>query len=376
MQRRGFLQDTGFSRLDKTDFTERASGALNRDGRSAAADELDGVAEDLQARADQFRSAGPLRVLGAIDEAFGVRHEAEDDAGFVADAGDVVGAAVGIVGKFAAGRRAVRFSVGEDNLISIPEGAAHVVVGRDEFSFAVGDGGFELFDAFRPDATGAFGGQVNPAVDKPAAVIIGEGTVLAVQSGQRARQKFGLNQHLETITDADHRPAGFDEPFERVRQMMRDLIGQDSPGGDVVAVTKAPGNRQNLMPAQQARIFHQAVDVHALGGSAGELKGMGGFAVAIGPGGSQNHHAGFHAVTLACNARQEKLDFKRARAELPDSVADISGGLAERYRSRPPPRRRFVIGRELPAVRRRAIDRAGVLRRQASRPATEAGQCR
>ena len=49
-------------------------------------------------------AAGPGGVLDGIDEAFGVRHEAEDQAAGIADACDVVNAAVGIVRRLAVGR--------------------------------------------------------------------------------------------------------------------------------------------------------------------------------------------------------------------------------------------------------------------------------
>lgn len=43
-------------------------------------------------------AAGPAGVLGGFNEPLRVGHEAEDSAGGVADAGDVVDGAVGVVG--------------------------------------------------------------------------------------------------------------------------------------------------------------------------------------------------------------------------------------------------------------------------------------
>ena len=58
----------------------------------------DGVDEDLQAGADggQRILAGPGGVLEGLDVALRVGHEAEDEAGGIADAGDVVHRSIGI----------------------------------------------------------------------------------------------------------------------------------------------------------------------------------------------------------------------------------------------------------------------------------------
>lgn len=70
------------------------------ENRGAALAEIcDGILEDAQPVARRFRFAtGPARVLGGIDVTLGMRHEAEDVAGSIADAGDVALGAVGILG--------------------------------------------------------------------------------------------------------------------------------------------------------------------------------------------------------------------------------------------------------------------------------------
>src|SRR5438270_8194593 len=96
---------------------------------------LDGVAENAQALAffGQSSCAGeagrPCRMLGRVDVALRVRHEAENEAGGVANPGDVVDAAVGVF-----------TFVDEGDLFFGPERGAHVLTDGDELAFAVGDG--------------------------------------------------------------------------------------------------------------------------------------------------------------------------------------------------------------------------------------------
>jgi len=160
-----------------------------------------------------------------------------------------------------------------------------------------------MLDAFRPDAAGAFGRQVNPAIDERPQSFVGEGAGLAGAARQRAGQKLSLHQHLKTIADADDRPAGFDEAFLTRRKDDGRFDWQDSPSGDVVAVAETAGDCEDLVRIEQARILHQAVDVHALGQQRRPAsKGVGGF-------GRRNWcrrfrriiTLGFHAFTVACN---------------------------------------------------------------------------
>jgi hypothetical protein len=76
--------------------------------------------------------------------------------------------------------------------------------------------------------------------------------------------------------------------------MMRDLIGEDFSGGDVVAVTEAAGNSEDLKIVKKIGRFQKAIDVDRIDFCAGSLKSVGGFAVAIGAGGAQQQSAGLH----------------------------------------------------------------------------------
>ena len=91
---------------------------------------LDSVAKHLQPETLRMRygMAGPGGVLNCIDIPFGVRHESKDQPCRVADAGNVIHAAVGII-------RCIR----ERYLAIFPKCRSDVRVSRDKFAFTMGD---------------------------------------------------------------------------------------------------------------------------------------------------------------------------------------------------------------------------------------------
>jgi hypothetical protein len=114
---------------------------------------FNGIAEHPQALAffGKLLGAGesgrPSGMLGGVDVALGVRHEAEDKAGGVADAGNIVDAAVGVLTR-----------VNQRDLLLGPERGAHVLAHRNELSFAVGDRQLNCPNAPSPHAFCAAGG--------------------------------------------------------------------------------------------------------------------------------------------------------------------------------------------------------------------------
>ena len=106
--------------------------------------------------------------------------------------------------------------------------------------------------------------------------------------GKRAGEQIGFHQHLKAIADSDDRLAGGDEIVKCIVQMMCDLIGEDSPGRDVVAVTESAGDGEELKIFEQFRIGQQAIHMNRFGRCTGQLKCVGGFAVTIRAGGSKD----------------------------------------------------------------------------------------
>jgi hypothetical protein len=117
---------------------------------------------------------------------------------------------------------------------------------------------------------------------------------LAGLAGQWAGQQIGLDQNLKAIADSNDRFARGDEIKQAIAQMLRDLVGEDSASGNVVAITKPAGDGQGLVVAQLGGGFEQAIDMQSLGVEAGLFKCKSGFAIAIGSGGAEDQGAGSH----------------------------------------------------------------------------------
>ena len=139
---------------------------------------------------------------------------------------------------------------------------------------------------------------MDPAVDESSAGVVGERCGLAGAGGERAGEQVGFDQDLKAVADADHGFAGGDKFLQFVAQMVRDLIGEDFSGGDVVAVTEAAGNSEDMEIVKKCRSFQKAIDVDGVDVCAGLLKSMGGFAIAVGAGGAQQQGAGLHGGSL------------------------------------------------------------------------------
>ena len=108
-------------------------------------------------------------------------------------------------------------------------------------------------------------------------------------------RRFVLTSTWNPLQIADDRPAGLDEPLERIAEVVHDLVGQDPPRGDVVAVAEAAGDGQDLVTVRCRSGFSQdSVDVHALGRAPGQFEGVGGFPVAVGAGGAEDEGLGLH----------------------------------------------------------------------------------
>src|SRR5439155_12345823 len=100
--------------------------------------------------------------------------------------------------------------------------------------------------------------------------------------------KRGFDEDLKAVADANDGFAGFDEAMQRLGEVLGDLIGEDSAGGDVVAIGEPAGDGEELKIAEQRGIFKNTVEMNALRGGAGELESVRGFDVAIGSGGAKD----------------------------------------------------------------------------------------
>lgn len=258
---------------------------------------LNGVLEDAEAvagRAGWF--ASPARVLRPIDEAFWMRHEAEHAARFVADAGKVALGPVGIGGVGNGGDDGWEWGMGNGEwgmfsgirswcvadyeLAIVGHTVEGCVVASDEFAFAVGHGEFHLLDALEEHAPAGVNGESDPAGFEVAGIVERERGGGAVGVG--GSQKVRLQQHLESVANTDYELARFTECSKSFREVMLDLVAEDAPGGDVVAVAETARDAEYLEIGEALRLFQHVVDVPAFGGAAGQFKGVSGFDIAVG----------------------------------------------------------------------------------------------
>jgi hypothetical protein len=68
---------------------------------------------------------------------------------------------------------------------------------------------------------------------------------------------------------------------------MANLVSENTPGGNVVAIAEPAGQAQNLKLLDQARHLEQPIDMQPFGFAASALESEGGFTIAIGAGGPQ-----------------------------------------------------------------------------------------
>lgn len=101
-----------------------------------------------------------------------------------------------------------------------------------------------------------------------------------VQPGQQA----GLDQHLESVADADNQLAVIHEPEQFVKQVVFYLVGQDRAGAQVVAVSEPARNRQDIVFMDELLVLEPFIDMNLLGLRAGLIECRGSLVIAVYPG--------------------------------------------------------------------------------------------
>ena len=82
------------------------------------------------------------------------------------------------------------------------------------------------------------------------------------------------------------------ELAEGVGEEVFELRSQHAPGREVVAVTEAAGDDEDLGAGQEVGVGPQFGDVDAVGDRAGPGEGEGGLVVAVGAGGAEDDRGG------------------------------------------------------------------------------------
>src|SRR5258708_1526615 len=157
-----------------------------------------GVAEDAKASAlaGTVAISCPGGMLNRVDVALGMGHQSEHKPGLIADAGDVIRAAVGIVGERAVRGRTIGPYINECHLVPVPERLTYRGIAGDELSLAVGDRHIQFVDPVRPDALTAARREPHPPVHKSSTLVVRERAILAGLPRQRSWKQIGLHEYL------------------------------------------------------------------------------------------------------------------------------------------------------------------------------------
>ena len=107
-----------------------------------------------------------------------------------------------------------------------------------------------------------------------------------------ARQEAAADQNLEAVADARDQAAAVVEPPQGVAQNVTQPRGQDPARAQVVAIGETARYGQDLKTGERLGRLEQAAHMPGLGAGPGNLPGSRRLLVAVGPGGSQNDHAG------------------------------------------------------------------------------------
>ena len=159
---------------------EQALGFVGRHGEGSFRGRLrllqvgEGAIEEQSAVRAGLGPAGPLGVVRGVDESLGVRHEAHHAAGRVADARDILGAAVRVAvsGAALAGGLSGSVHVTQRDLVVGFEAIQHTVP-RDELALTVSDGQIEALAFGKEHAFVAIGPKANPTVDEHGRIVPG-----------------------------------------------------------------------------------------------------------------------------------------------------------------------------------------------------------
>src|SRR5262245_52410025 len=132
----------------------------------------------------------------------------------------------------------------------------------------MGDRQMQVLATFQKWTLARFRFEANPAILELARCIVGQRrhwTFLEIGRDYQA----GLEQALKAVADAKNQAFLVAEFAHHVAEKMLQLDGKNLPSCNVVAVSEAAWNRQNLVFQKEFRIFTQPLNVQSLGHGAG-----------------------------------------------------------------------------------------------------------
>ena len=98
---------------------------------------------------------------------------------------------------------------------------------------------------------------------------------------------------MKAVADTENQLIPAQELSNGIVQLASQLAGKDDARAEVIAVTEAPWNAEDLEIGQQLGLFQQPEQVQPLCCAARQFKGVCGFQITVGPRGSENTDSGF-----------------------------------------------------------------------------------
>lgn len=234
-----------------------------------------------------------------------MRHEPEDAARGVGESSGVSNAAIGVF-------RIHRGGCGEADIF---EGnASHrakalrgvVIAVEDETPLAVPHGEVELLARLDEGAATILrGAQPHPAVFVSTRGVEGQGRANAAVV---AREQAHAHENLKAVADPEDESAALDEGAEMVAEVMVELIREELAAGDVVAVTKAAGDGEELVAGEGIRRGDELLHMKQVAVGPGALPCEDGLLVTVDTGGAEDEDTGLsHAESVASTPGVSRL---------------------------------------------------------------------
>lgn len=242
-------------------------------------------------------SARPLRVLCCKKKTFRVRHQAEDPARGVANAGNVRDGTIRIL-RFRQQINSSRIAGRLHHLVSgrrpITCGNLSVLTQRVQqrwmlecnSALGVSHRDVKFINAPQEDAVAGCHFQSHPAVGVPAVAVPGQSDLIFPRFfrcvfNAATHQQTSLQNRLKSVADAEHQFVGLQEFSHGFVELTSKLAGKNHTCTKVVAIAESARDTQNLIPTELGGIFEEAEKMNSIRRRTGQLKRMSRFNVTI-----------------------------------------------------------------------------------------------
>jgi len=230
-------------------------------------------------------------MIRRFDVPLGMGHQAKQSPAGVANASDIGLCAIGVVGEWedVVSGGPIGKGVSQGQSSGSRRGAASRGVNRHKFSFRMCHRKINAIDVAQKH-TWSFvirvASEINPPILESTMVIPSQSSRGWVR--ETRREDSHPHENLETIANPQDQPILIAKITDQTPQMMLDPAGQNSPCGDIVAVTESAGKTEDLKPLPKCWILDQAIDMDSFCNPPRAIKSGCGFFVTIGPGGAKN----------------------------------------------------------------------------------------